>query len=67
MHPSPFSFGRKMPVRPGSPAQGHRETIENEPGLYRHSEISGDGYKVFELTSLLPRTGFDLHIAKMAV
>ena len=46
--------------------QGHREIIENEPGLYRHSEISGDGYRVFELTSLLPSTGFDLHIAKMA-
>ena len=46
--------------------QGNREVIENEPGLYRHSEISGDGYKVFELTSLLPSTGFDLHIAKMA-
>jgi hypothetical protein len=46
--------------------QGSREIIENEPGLYRHSEISGDGYRVFALTSLLPSTGFDLHIAKMA-
>jgi hypothetical protein len=46
--------------------QGNREVIENEPGLYRHSEISGADYKVFELTSLLPSTGFDLHIAKMA-
>jgi hypothetical protein len=46
--------------------QGNREVIENEPGLYRHSEITGDAYKVFELTSLLPSTGFDLHIAKMA-
>jgi hypothetical protein len=45
--------------------QGRREVVENEPGLYRHTEISGDGFKVFELTSLLPSTGFDLHIAKM--
>jgi hypothetical protein len=43
-----------------------REVIENEPGLYRHTEISGEGFKVFELTSLLPATGFDLHLAKMA-
>jgi hypothetical protein len=45
--------------------QGRREVVENEPGLYRHTEISGDGYKVFELASLLPGTGFDLHFAKM--
>ena len=46
--------------------QGRREVVENEPGLYRHTEVSGDGFKVFELTSLLPSTGFDLHVAKMA-
>jgi hypothetical protein len=46
--------------------QGKREVVENEPGLYRHTEISGDGFKVFELASLLPGTGFDLHLAKMA-
>jgi hypothetical protein len=46
--------------------QGHREVVENEPGLYRHTEVSGDGFKVFALTSLLPNTGFDLHLAKMA-
>jgi hypothetical protein len=45
--------------------QGRREVVENEPGLYRHTEVSGDGFKVFELTSLLPNTGFDLHVAKM--
>ena len=45
--------------------QGRREVVENEPGLYRHTEISGDGFRIFELTSLLPGTGFDLHIAKM--
>jgi len=46
--------------------EGRREVVENEPGLYRHSEITGDGFKVFELTSLLPGTGFDLHLAKMS-
>jgi len=46
--------------------EGRRETVETEPGLYRHTEISGDGFKAFELTSLLPKTGFDLHVAKMA-
>jgi hypothetical protein len=46
--------------------EGRRETVETEPGLYRHTEISGDGFRAFELTSLLPKTGFDLHVAKMA-
>jgi hypothetical protein len=46
--------------------EGRRETVENEPGLYRHTEITGDGFKAFELTALLPKTGFDLHLAKMA-
>jgi hypothetical protein len=46
--------------------QGRRETIESEPGVFRHTEISGDGFKAFELTSLLPKTGFDVHVAKMA-
>jgi hypothetical protein len=45
---------------------GRRETIENEPGVYRHTEVSGDGFKAFALTSLLPKTGFDVHVAKMA-
>src|SRR5271155_3563706 len=46
--------------------EGRRETIEIEPGVYRHTEANGDGFKAFALTSLLPKTGFDLHIAKMA-
>ena len=45
---------------------GRHEVVENEPGVSRHAEISGEGYKVFELTSLLPKTGFDVHTAKMA-
>jgi hypothetical protein len=46
--------------------QGRHETAETEPGLYRQTEISGDGFKVFELTSLLPKTGFAVHVAKMS-
>jgi len=45
---------------------GRKETIESEPGIYRHTEVNGDGFKAFELTSLLPKTGFDVHVAKMA-
>ena len=44
---------------------GNREVVETEAGLYRRAEISGDGYKVFTLTTLMPKTGFDVHIAKM--
>ncbi|HEV2495640.1 MAG TPA: DUF6569 family protein [Terriglobia bacterium] len=46
--------------------QGRRENIESEPGVYRNTEISGDGFTVFELTALLPSTGFEIHLAKMA-
>jgi hypothetical protein len=46
--------------------EGRHETIENEPGVYRHTEANGDGFKAFSLTSLLPKTGFDVHIAKMS-
>jgi len=45
---------------------GRKETIEIEPGIYRHSEVDGDGFKAFALTSLLPKTGFEVHVAKMA-
>ena len=46
--------------------EGRREAIESEPGIYRHTEVTGDGFKAFALTSLLPKTGFDVHVAKMA-
>jgi hypothetical protein len=45
---------------------GRKEMIESEPGIYRHTEVTGDGFKAFELTSLLPKTGFEVHVAKMA-
>lgn len=46
--------------------EGRHETAETEPGIYRQTEITGDGFKVFGLTSLLPKTGFTVHVAKMA-
>jgi len=46
--------------------EGRHETAETEPGIYRQTEITGDGFKVFELKSLLPKTGFAVHVAKMA-
>ena len=46
--------------------QGTHETADIEPGVYRQTEISGDGFKLFQLTSLLPKTGFPVHLAKMA-
>jgi hypothetical protein len=45
--------------------EGRKETIEREPGVYQHTEVTGDGFKAFALTSLLPKTGFDVHVAKM--
>src|SRR5438876_3690346 len=45
--------------------EGRRESVESEPGVYRHTEIYGDGFTAFELASLLPGTGFDVHLAKM--
>jgi hypothetical protein len=41
------------------------ETDEVEPGVYRRTELTGGDFTAFALTSLLPGTGFDIHIAKM--
>jgi len=46
--------------------EARHETSDIEPGVYRQTEISGEGFKVFELLSLLPKTGFPVHLAKMA-
>jgi hypothetical protein len=46
--------------------QGTKEVIETEPGLFTRSEISGDGYKVFTLTSLLHSDAYTVHLAKMS-
>lgn len=47
--------------------EGRHETSETEPGIYRQTEVTGDRFEVFELRSLLPKTGFAVHIAKMTV
>jgi hypothetical protein len=44
---------------------GGREVVETEPGVYSRTNITGDGYRVFELKSLLPKGGFDVHITKI--
>jgi hypothetical protein len=41
------------------------ETQETEPGVFRRTELTGSDFTAFALTSLLPGTGFDVHIAKM--
>ncbi|MFZ0314729.1 MAG: DUF6569 family protein [Candidatus Korobacteraceae bacterium] len=46
--------------------QGTREVTETEPGLFRRTETTGEGYKVFTLTSLLPKYAYTVHLAKMA-
>ena len=45
--------------------QGTHEVVDTEAGIFRQAEISGSNFKVFQLTSLLPNTGFDVHVAKM--
>ncbi|HKW74199.1 MAG TPA: DUF6569 family protein [Terriglobales bacterium] len=42
------------------------ETADSEPGLYRQRELMGDNFRAFELTSLLPKETFDVHLSKMA-
>lgn len=46
---------------------GKRQIVESEPQIFRHTETSGEGYRVFELTSLLPGTGYTVHVSKMAM
>lgn len=42
------------------------EVVDSEPGLYRQTELTGDSFRAFELTSLLPKQIFDLHLSKMS-
>ena len=44
---------------------GTHETADTDPGVYRQAEITGSDYKVFALTSLLPKTDYTVHLAKM--
>lgn len=43
---------------------GGREIVETDPGVYRRSEVTSDGFKVFSLISLLPSTDYTVHLAK---
>jgi len=45
--------------------EARRESVESEPGVYRNTEMIGRDFDAFILTSLLPGTGFNVHIAKM--
>ena len=42
------------------------EVVDSEPGLYRQTELTGNSFRAFELTSLLPKQIFDLHLSKMS-
>jgi hypothetical protein len=48
-----------------STLSGGREVVETEPDVYRRTDITGDGYRVFKLTSLLPKAEFNAHIPKI--
>jgi predicted house-cleaning NTP pyrophosphatase (Maf/HAM1 superfamily) len=45
--------------------QGTREVSETEPGIFRRTETTGEGYKVFTLSSLIPAEEYTVHLAKM--
>jgi hypothetical protein len=44
-----------------------RETSEGEVGVYRYREVKADGTDSFALESLLPGTGYEVHLSKLRV
>jgi hypothetical protein len=44
---------------------GGTETSEGELGVYRYRELRSGGAETFVLESLLPGTGYDVHISKL--
>jgi hypothetical protein len=44
---------------------GGTESSESEVGIYRYRELKSGGTETFVLESLLPGTGYDVHISKM--
>jgi ARG and Rhodanese-Phosphatase-superfamily-associated Protein domain len=44
---------------------GGTETSEGDVGVYRYRELKSGGAETFVLESLLPGTGYDVHISKM--
>jgi hypothetical protein len=67
-HPSPFKDGGASQASAQdflNRLYGNRENVTTEPGIYSNSQVEGPDYDLFMLTSLLPNTGFRVHIAKM--
>ncbi|HYL92347.1 MAG TPA: DUF6569 family protein, partial [Alphaproteobacteria bacterium] len=46
--------------------EAQHEVVDSEPGLYRQRELTGNRFKAFQLTSLLPKLSYDVHLSKMA-
>jgi hypothetical protein len=46
---------------------GGTETSEGDVGVYRYRELRSGGTETFVLESLLPGTGYDVHISKLRV
>ncbi len=44
---------------------GSAENSQGEVGIYRYRQLSGSAAETFVLESLLPGTGYDVHISKM--
>ncbi len=44
---------------------GGTENSEGEVGIYRYRELKSSGAETFVLESLLPGTGYDVHLSKM--
>lgn len=66
---APTSYGQMPTLEMAQSFLDHlyskHENIETEPGVYRNTEIEGEDFDAFLLTSLLPNGGFQVHIAKM--
>jgi hypothetical protein len=48
-----------------SKLSGGREVVETEAGIFRRTETTGEGYRVFTLRGLTTGSDFDVHITKM--
>jgi len=48
----------------GAPSSG-TETSDGDVGIYRYRDLKSDHTETFVLESLLPGTGYDVHISKM--
>ena len=45
--------------------QAQHQSVESDPGVYRTTELEGNSFDAFVLTSLLPGENFNVHVAKM--